>query len=521
MSPEEWLASQKPKAAPPMSPEEWLASQKPESTTRKVGQQIGNVVGGLVRGAGSIGATILAPRDALEGFIARQMGAPELAPQDRRTAMDAGLSQMGVQTDSLGFKGGKLAGEVAGTAGAGGVVANGLTRLLPAGQGAGLIQAIRSGGLSAPGANLLTRAIGGSISGAATAGLANPEDAGMGAVFGGALPVAVKGVGVAGDLVRRGTAGLVKNTVGLTSGVGGEAVGAAYNAGRTGGTSFLDNMRGNVPLTDVLDEAKAALSQMRMQRAAEYRQGMTGVSADKTVIDFAPIDSAVASLKSMGNYKGQVINKNASGAVDEISGLVNQWKNLDPAEFHTPEGLDALKQAISDIRDTTQFGTAARKAADTAYNAVKNEITKQAPSYAKVMKNYTAATETLQEVERALSLGNKATLRASMVRAVALASWNRRSPTIVLSLALRNRASRLAALIVHPCTWEHSRRPWRVRGTCSGRLLVLERGRVSTRPLSADCCTCSTSPARSAVRREMRKARATSCCFVFGGCPVT
>lgn len=91
MSPEEWLASQKPKAAPPMSPEEWLASQKPESTTRKVGQQIGNVVGGLVRGAGSIGATILAPRDALEGFIARQMGAPELAPQDRRTAMDAGL----------------------------------------------------------------------------------------------------------------------------------------------------------------------------------------------------------------------------------------------------------------------------------------------------------------------------------------------------------------------------------------------------------------------------------------------
>lgn len=414
MSPEEWMASQKPKATAPMSPEEWLATQKPESTASKVGQQIGNVVGGLVRGAGSIGATILSPRDAVEGFIARQMGAPELAPQDRRTAMDAGLGQMGVQTDSLGFMGGKLAGEVAGTAGAGGVVANGLTRLLPAGQGAGLVQAIRSGGLSAPGANLLTRVIGGSISGAATAGLANPEDASMGAVFGGALPVAVKGAGVAGDLVRRVTAGLVKNTVGLTSGVGGEAVGTAYNAGRTGGTSFLDNMRGNVPLTDVLDEAKAALSQMRMDRAAQYRQGMAGVSADKTVMDFAPIDNAVASLKSMGNFKGQVTNKNASGTVDELAELVGRWRGLDPAEFHTPEGLDALKQAIGDVRDATQFGTPARKAADTVYNAIKGEITKQAPTYAKVMKDYSAATETLQEVERALSLGNKASADTSM-----------------------------------------------------------------------------------------------------------
>lgn len=414
MSPEEWMASQKPKAAGPLSPEEWLATQKPESTVSKVGQQIGNVVGGLVRGAGSIGATILSPRDAVEGFIARQMGAPELAPQDRRTAMDAGLGQMGVQTDSLGFKGGKLAGEIAGTAGAGGVVANGLTRLLPAGQGAGLVQAIRSGGLSAPGTNLLTRAIGGSISGATTAGLANPEDAGMGAVFGGALPVAVKGAGMAGDLARRGVAGAVKNTVGMTSGVGGEAVGAAYNAGRTGGTSFIDNMRGNVPLTDVLDEAKAALSQMRMDRAAQYRQGMAGVSADKTVMDFAPIDNAVASLKSMGNFKGQVTNKNASGTVDELAELVGRWRGLDPAEFHTPEGLDALKQAIGDVRDATQFGTPARKAADTVYNAIKSEINKQAPTYAKVMKDYSAATETLQEVERALSLGNKASADTSM-----------------------------------------------------------------------------------------------------------
>jgi len=153
---------------------------------------------------------------------------------------------------------------------------------------------------------------------------------------------------------------------------------------------------------------------MRLDRSAQYKAGMAGVSADKTVIDFAPIDKAVSTLQAMGNYKGQVINKNASGVVDDISGLVQKWKGLDPTEFHTPEGLDALKQAISDIRDTTQFGTAARKAADTAYNAVKGEITTQAPTYAKVMKDYSQASETLSEVERALSLGNKAAADTSM-----------------------------------------------------------------------------------------------------------
>lgn len=375
-------------------------------------QGVGNVAAGLARGAGSLGASILAPRDALEGFIARQMGAPELAPQDRRAAMDSGLETMGAQPDSLLYKGGKLAGEIAGTAGAGGVVANAVGKVAPG--ATGLVQAIRSGGLSAPGANLLTRAAGGAISGAATAGLANPEDAGMGALFGGALPVATKAAGVAGDLIRKGTGAVAKNTLGLMSGVGGEAVETAYKSGRSGGTNFLDNMRGNVPFTDVLDDAKSALSKMRMARGAKYRDGMTNIAADKTVIDFAPIDNAVASLKSTGSYKGQPINKNAAGAVDEISELVSRWRGLDPKEFHTPEGLDALKQAIGDMRDATQFGTPARRAADTAYNAVKAEITTQAPTYAKVMKQYTEASETLKEVERALSLGQKASADTSM-----------------------------------------------------------------------------------------------------------
>lgn len=288
---------------------------------------------------------------------------------------------------------------------------------------AAVVNALRSGGMStgarpatlaAKAADMAIRSGAGAAVGGASAAAVG-GDAETGALVGGLLPPGVKAAGMLGSGVKQLAAGTARNVLGTSTGTGAESVRTAYQAGKQGGTSFLDNMRGNVPFTDVLDEAKTALSQMRVDRSNAYKQGMAGVSADKTVIDFTPIDSAVNSLKSMGNYKGQVINKNASGTVDEIADLVNQWKALDPTEFHTPEGLDALKQAISDIRDTTQLGTAARKAADTAYNAVKGQITQQAPTYAKVMKDYSEASELVKEIERSL-VGNQKTAADTAMR---------------------------------------------------------------------------------------------------------
>jgi hypothetical protein len=369
----------------------------------------------------------LAPVDA----AANAMGINNsfIGRDDRRQAMEQVMKDTGVQPDSMGFKGSKLTAEALGTAGGGGALANALGRAAPVAvvnspRLAQLAEALKTGGFSlgSPAATTLAgkaadmgvRTAGGAIAGGTAAGMVNPDDMGTGIVIGGALPGAIKAAGLAGSLINQGVSGAVKHGLGMSTGTGGEAVATAYNAGKQGGTNFLENMRGDVPMSDVIDSAKEALTKMRIDRSQQYKQGMAGVSTDKTVIDFAPIDKAVSSIQSMGNYKGQVINKNSSGVVDEISSLVDKWKGLDPAEFHTPEGLDALKQAISDVRDTTQFGTAGRKAADTAYNAVKAEITNQAPTYAKVMKDYSAASETLSEVERALSLGNKAAADTSL-----------------------------------------------------------------------------------------------------------
>ena len=155
-------------------------------------QAAGNLIAGGVRGAGSIGATILAPYDmtvdALNG-----KGLSLESNRQRRADMDGGLEAMGAQPDSALYKTGKLAGEVAGTAGVGGVLANGARA---AGASAPIVQGLASGGLNVAGKTgalgLLTRGVTGAATGGVTAGMVSPEDAGLGAVIGGSIPVAAK-----------------------------------------------------------------------------------------------------------------------------------------------------------------------------------------------------------------------------------------------------------------------------------------------------------------------------------------
>ena len=395
------------------------AQNKPAqpSAMDSIKQGIGNLAAGALRGAGSIGATILSPVDAAARAL-NIKNVPIPLPFvgdinipvgiDRRTAMDQGLQDMGADPNSAMYKTGKIGTEIAGTAGAGGVLANGVRALSSAPRALQLADALQSGGIVANGASMPVRVAGGAGSGAAQALMVDPSQTGAGAIVGGVLPPAVKLAGIAGQAVKNGIGTVASGTIGATTGAGGNAVSQAFQAGKNGDTSFLDNMRGNVSFNDVVDQAKSALQNMRINRGNEYRSGMIDISADKSVIPFQPISDAVDKISSMGTYKGQQINKNAAGTVQDLADTVNQWANLDPAEYHTPEGLDALKQAIGDIRDTTQFGTAARRSADTVYNAVKDQITAQAPVYSKVMKDYADASNTLRETEQVLSLGDKA-----------------------------------------------------------------------------------------------------------------
>jgi hypothetical protein len=210
---------------------------------------------------------------------------------------------------------------------------------------------------------------------------------------------------LAAPVVTQGPAAVI----GLATGAGPETVRTAFRSGQTGNQAFLENMRGNVPITDVLDDARANLQTIKQNSQAQYRSGMSDVSKDKTVLDFTNIDNSIVKAADVGQFKGQPINQRAADALQEIKAAVDEWKKLDPVEFHTPEGLDALKQKIGSIQEAIPFEQrTAQKVAGNIYNSIKNEIVKQAPEYSKVMKSYEEASELTKEIERALSLNKRA-----------------------------------------------------------------------------------------------------------------
>lgn len=208
----------------------------PENAGKQLMQDAGNILGGAIRGAGSIGATIVAPYDIVQDLRAGK-GLSLESNRQRRADMDWALQDLGAQPDSLAFKGGKLGAEIAGTAGAGGLLAKGAAMLPGAAKIAPLIESIGSGGFRNGGlqglTGLATRGAGGAITGGAAAGLVNPEDAGLGAMVGGAVPGAaaiggntMRGIGraIRGGEVSPEVAALAKKAESLGIQVPGDRV---------------------------------------------------------------------------------------------------------------------------------------------------------------------------------------------------------------------------------------------------------------------------------------------------------
>jgi hypothetical protein len=215
----------------------------------------------------------------------------------------------------------------------------------------------------------------------------------------------------AGGKVLEGTGFVGKTILGNTTGAGSEALQQAYSAGKQGGETakaLRDNMRGKAEFGDVIDVAQNNLTAMKIKKNQEYKSGMIDISNDKSVLSFDDIDKALGRASEFGQYKGQVTNPEAAQAVAEAAKIVNNWKKLDPAEFHTPEGMDKLKQTVGSILEKIPLEQRqTRMAVDNIYNAIGSQIRKDAPTYDKVMADYGEANALIKEIEKALSLGPK------------------------------------------------------------------------------------------------------------------
>lgn len=156
---------------------------------------------GVLRGAAGIGNVLLAPvrmaadalgADSISGYLNRSLEAQKAMDEQNK--------------DSNFYGGAKLATEIGMTYPVGATLAAPLRAMSSvAPRLAPLADSVASAGMRAGGAQgipgMLTRVAGGAITGGASAGLVNPDQADVGALVGGALPVATKAAGAVGSLI--------------------------------------------------------------------------------------------------------------------------------------------------------------------------------------------------------------------------------------------------------------------------------------------------------------------------------
>jgi len=221
------------------------------------------------------------------------------------------------------------------------------------------------------------------------------------------------------------TGKIASNVIGgFGTNTGPKVIESAFEAGAAGGqksAALTDSMRGNTQATAIVAEARGALDQMRNDRQAAYQSGMLGVKADATPLNFSKIDQAVQDATNVATFKGQTgtaaaqsLSPSTQAIRKTLTDEINAWKALDPAEFHTAAGLDALKRKVGDIRDATQYGTAERVVADKVYRAIWQTVSDQVPGYAKVMKGFEEASNLIREIEDTLSLGKRGSVDTAL-----------------------------------------------------------------------------------------------------------
>jgi hypothetical protein len=312
-----------------------------------------NMAGAVLSGAGQIGATILTPYDTMVGNT-KSFGNPE-----RRQAINDALKTVGVNTDSTSFKATKLGTEIAGTAGLGGILANGARAL---GASAPVVEAISSGGFSG-GGNALTRAIGGAVSGGATAGLINPKDAPTGAVIGGAFPGVVKVAGMAGnalaDAARDGSRRLMQSAIKptiaqLRTGDADTAVQALLDYGISPTKDGVEKLRGligdlNDQVSTAIGSSNATVSKNKILQALDDVRTKFGNQVSPTG-DLNAIENVANDFAAHPSLPTDAIPVQTAQQMKQgtYSVLAKKYGQLGSAETEAQKGLArGLKEEIA------------------------------------------------------------------------------------------------------------------------------------------------------------------------------
>ena len=221
-------------------------------------------------------------------------------------------------------------------------------------------------------------------------------------------PLAVAGntLQAAGGVVTEG----VPAAIGMTTGAGGESIQQAFTAGRVGGETdrrFVENLRGQEEPGAIVQDGIAALRRLKETKQNKFVTSREALNLEKMPVDFDALAEKINEFAEKFNFEGvSELSELGQSKLAKVQSLVADWQRS-PA-LHNAKGLDILKRRIdNEYPSGINPGDEAVVVAQ-ARDIIKKEITDQVPDYSKVMQPYEEATRLERELQRALSLSDKA-----------------------------------------------------------------------------------------------------------------
>jgi len=233
---------------------------------------------------------------------------------------------------------------------------------------------------------------------------------GIGTLVGGSIPLAgpaIKGLGKLGGEALGASTGTGFGSIkqGLESSM----------AGGKGAEAFRQGLRGKVNPEQLVEEAKDSLGQIISNRTKSYQSQLSKLKTNTKQFDTTPIVEKFNKLledfrvtftkKGIPDFSRSPKLRRYETDLGELSKVLAGWGKKEGDT--TLVGVDRLKQVIDDFRigspDSTKFDSFVQSLRSEAKKIIKNE-----PGYDKLVSNYENSTDLIKDIQKGLSLGDKA-----------------------------------------------------------------------------------------------------------------
>lgn len=250
-----------------------------------------------------------------------------------------------------------------------------------------------------------------------TAGLRSASDAAMRASSAiNPINVAIK---TAQKTIVPATKAIYTSALGGTTGSGKFAIEKAIE----GKPEFVQAMRGGTTDEGMVTAAKDAVGKLKEARSTAYQEQLSTIKNATQNIDISGVKNTVEGyLKRFGVQKkpegldfsrSTLADKAAQDVVTSLYDDISNWGSK-PGDL-TPISLDTLKRRVGSLY--TPNGDARAMVAgirDTLHRTISNSV----PEYSKLTGDYAKATKTINEVEKALSLGDRSSIDTAATKLI-------------------------------------------------------------------------------------------------------